>query len=210
MAIELTSSDEQPVRAAAAASLGALAGRVHETVLGPLVNLLDDPERTVRVAAAEALTRYADTGSSLGSHTADLDKKLSAFFLQGDLDERQLALRVAARAGLTSILRQAVRDGDDNLRLEAMKGLFDGSKTMFIITTEPKCIIEAISFGKRYGVKKMVLAGADESAWDVKDFLKEKIASYKIPKLIFAVNEIPRNEMGKANRVELFKKLKLS
>jgi len=44
----------------------------------------------------------------------------------------------------------------------------------------------------------------------IKDFLKEKIASYKIPKLIFAVNEIPRNEMGKANRVELFKKLKLS
>ena len=121
MAIELTSSDEQTVRAAAAASLGALAGRVHETVLGPLVNLLDDPERTVRVAAAEALTRYADTGSSLVTHTAYLDKKLSAFFLQGDLDERQLALRVAARAGLTSILRQAVRDGDDNLRLEAMK-----------------------------------------------------------------------------------------
>jgi hypothetical protein len=62
---------------------------------------------------------------------------------------------------------------DVNLRLEAMKGLFDGSKTMFIITSEPKCIIEAISFGKRYGVKKMVLAGADESAWEVKDFLKE-------------------------------------
>ena len=28
-------------------------------------------------------------------------------------------------------------------------------------------------FGKRYGVKKIVLTGADESAWAVKDFLKE-------------------------------------
>jgi imidazolonepropionase-like amidohydrolase len=62
---------------------------------------------------------------------------------------------------------------DINLRLESLKGLFDGSKTMFIITNEPKGIIAAISFGKRYGVKKMVLSGADESAWAVKDFLKE-------------------------------------
>ena len=121
MAIELTSSDEQTVRAAAAASLGALAGRVHEIVLGPLINLLEDPERAVRVAAAEALIAYSKTGSSLGSRAADLDKKLSAFFLQGALDERQIALRLAARAGLTSILRQAVRDGDDSLRLDAMK-----------------------------------------------------------------------------------------
>jgi HEAT repeat protein len=121
MAIELTSSDEPTVRAAAAASLGALAGRVHEVVLGPLINLIEDPERTVRVAAAEALIAYAKTGASLANRAADLDKKLSGFFLQGALDERQIALRLAARAGLTSILRQAVRDGDDSLRLDAMK-----------------------------------------------------------------------------------------
>jgi HEAT repeat protein len=121
MAIELTSSDEQTVRAAAAASLGALAGRVRETVLGPLVNLLDDPERTCAWRPPRRSPATPTPDRSLGNHTADLDKKLSAFFLQGDLDERQLALRVAARAGLTSILRQAVRDGDDNLRLEAMK-----------------------------------------------------------------------------------------
>ncbi len=121
MAIELTSSDEPTVRAAAAASLGALAGRVREIVLGPLINLLEDPERTVRVAAAEALIAYANTGSPLGNRAADLDKKLSGFFLQGDLEERQIALRVAAHAGLTSILRLAVRDGNDSLRLEAMK-----------------------------------------------------------------------------------------
>ena len=64
------------------------------------------------------------------------------------------------------------KPADVNLRLESMRGLFDGTKTLFISTTEPKGIIAAISFGKRYGVKKMVLAGADESAWAVKDFLK--------------------------------------
>jgi hypothetical protein len=60
-----------------------------------------------------------------------------------------------------------------NLRLESMKGLFDGTKILFISSSEPKGIIAAISFGKRYGVKKMVLVGADESAWSVRDFLKE-------------------------------------
>ena len=44
----------------------------------------------------------------------------------------------------------------------------------------------------------------------IKDFLKEKIASYKIPKRIFAIDEIPRNEMGKVNRAELLKQLKLN
>ncbi|MCX6174697.1 MAG: o-succinylbenzoate--CoA ligase [Ignavibacteriales bacterium] len=43
----------------------------------------------------------------------------------------------------------------------------------------------------------------------IKDFLKEKIASYKIPKRFFIIDEIPRNEMGKANRTELLKQLKL-
>jgi hypothetical protein len=60
-----------------------------------------------------------------------------------------------------------------NLRLEAMKGLFDGSKTLFVNAPEPRGIIAAISFAKRHGVKKIVLTGANESAWMVKEFLKE-------------------------------------
>ncbi|HRT47752.1 MAG TPA: amidohydrolase family protein [Bacteroidales bacterium] len=60
-----------------------------------------------------------------------------------------------------------------NLRLEAMRGLFNGSKTLFINAQDAKGIIAAVSFAKRYGVKKIVLANATESAWEVKDFLKE-------------------------------------
>lgn len=77
---------------------------------------------------------------------------------------------------------------DANLRLESMKGLFDGSKTLFISTSEPRGIIAAVSFGKRYGVKKMVLTGADESAWTVKDFLKEN----NIPVLIADPLSLPK------------------
>jgi hypothetical protein len=81
---------------------------------------------------------------------------------------------------------------DVNLRLESMRGLFDGTKTLFIISTEPKGIIAAISFGKRYGVKKMVLSGADESAWVVKDFLREN----SIPVLLADPLGIPKYDFS--------------
>lgn len=75
-----------------------------------------------------------------------------------------------------------------NLRLEALKGLFDGTKTLFISSTEPKGIIAAISFAKRYGVKKIVLSDADETAWTVKDFLKDN----NIPILLADPLSLPR------------------
>ncbi|MDO9341846.1 MAG: amidohydrolase family protein [Bacteroidales bacterium] len=79
---------------------------------------------------------------------------------------------------------------DVNLRLESLKGLFDGTKTLFINSSEPKGVIAAISFAKRYGVKKIVLTGADESAWAVKDFLKEN----NIPVILAHVHSLPKYE----------------
>ena len=66
-----------------------------------------------------------------------------------------------------------VNPKDVNLRLEAMRGLFDGSKILFISAPTPKEIIAAVTFSKRHGVKKIVLVEANEVAWAVKDFLKE-------------------------------------
>lgn len=77
---------------------------------------------------------------------------------------------------------------DKNLRLESMKGLFDGSKILFISSTDPKGIIAAVTFAKKYGVKRIVLEGADESAWLVKDFLKQN----NIPVILSNTLELPR------------------
>jgi hypothetical protein len=77
---------------------------------------------------------------------------------------------------------------DTNLRLESLKGLFDGSKTLFLTAPESKGIIAAISFAKRHGVKKIVLANADETAWLVKDFLKEN----NIPVMVSNPLSIPK------------------
>ncbi len=60
-----------------------------------------------------------------------------------------------------------------NLKLESMKGLFDGSKRLFIETGFVKEIVESIQFAKKHGVQHIILVGADEDAWLVKDFLKE-------------------------------------
>jgi hypothetical protein len=79
---------------------------------------------------------------------------------------------------------------DANLRLESMRGLFNGTKILFITAPEPKGIISAVTFAKRYGVKKMVLVGADETAWIVKDFLKEN----NIPVILSNSLSLPRYE----------------
>jgi imidazolonepropionase-like amidohydrolase len=59
-----------------------------------------------------------------------------------------------------------------NLKLQSMKGLFDGTKSLYIHTDRAKEIIQSIQFAIEMNVKKIVLVGGDE-AYYVKDFLKE-------------------------------------
>ena len=49
----------------------------------------------------------------------------------------------------------------------------------------------------------------NESETEIKNFLKEKIAGYKIPKRYYFLDHIPRTEMGKVKRGELMKLLNL-
>ncbi len=58
-----------------------------------------------------------------------------------------------------------------NLKLEAMKGLFDGNKTLFIKTDWVKGMMDAVAFAEEFGLK-YVLVGA-EDAYQITDFLKE-------------------------------------
>ncbi|NMC40422.1 MAG: amidohydrolase family protein [Bacteroidales bacterium] len=65
------------------------------------------------------------------------------------------------------------KPANTNLRLEALKGLFNGTKTLFINAPDSKSVLASVTFAKRYGVKKIVISVANESTWEVKDFLKE-------------------------------------
>ncbi|MBP8034243.1 MAG: amidohydrolase family protein [Bacteroidia bacterium] len=52
---------------------------------------------------------------------------------------------------------------EKNLRFEAMKGVFDGSKNLYIHADYVKDIIGAINFSKKFAIKKMVLVGGKDS-----------------------------------------------
>jgi len=77
-----------------------------------------------------------------------------------------------------------------NMKLVAMKGLFDGSQKLFIRAGYVKEIVESIKFAKKHGVKGIVLVGGDEDAWRVKDFLKEN----NIPVIVANLHRLPKRK----------------
>lgn len=76
-----------------------------------------------------------------------------------------------------------------NEAFKAMKGLFDGSKKLFIHVDGEKEIIDAVTTAKQQGVKNVVIVGGYE-AYKVTAFLK----SNKIPILVRRVHTTPERE----------------
>lgn len=75
-----------------------------------------------------------------------------------------------------------------NPHLEAMKGLFDKSKRLYIRCDYAREIIEAVQFAGRYGLKAAIVGGSD--AWMLTDLLKEK----NIPVIIVRTHAVPYRE----------------
>ncbi len=73
-----------------------------------------------------------------------------------------------------------------NLKLEGVKGIFDGSKQLFLHVRDAKEIIASVSFAKEQGVKSIVLVGARD-AYAVADFIKE----HDIPVILGNVHSLP-------------------
>lgn len=59
-----------------------------------------------------------------------------------------------------------------DLRLEAMRGLFNGKKTLYVHANAAREITEAVQFAKAEGVKRTVIVGGYD-AWRVADLLRE-------------------------------------
>ena len=73
-----------------------------------------------------------------------------------------------------------------NLKFEAMRGLFDGTKNLYLHANYGKEIIEAIKLFKTKEVKKIVLLEGDD-AWQVSGFLKEN----SIPVILNNLHRLP-------------------
>ncbi len=67
-----------------------------------------------------------------------------------------------------------------NLKLEAMQGIFDGSKTLFLHCEGAKEIVESVKFAQSVDVKKIVIIAGTETLM-VADFLKDNDIGVIIP-----------------------------
>ncbi|MCO5950725.1 amidohydrolase family protein [Mucilaginibacter flavidus] len=75
-----------------------------------------------------------------------------------------------------------------NIRLEAMKGLFNGTKKLFVNAEGAKEIIQAVDFGKKMGVQ-VVIVGGNES-YLVTDVLKDN----NVPVILKETQRLPDKE----------------
>ncbi len=78
--------------------------------------------------------------------------------------------------------------GPKNLKFEAMRGVFDGNKTLFIHTNDAKTMTEAILFAEMYKAKIVIVGGRD--AWMIADFLRD----HKVGVILRQTQSLPGRE----------------
>jgi imidazolonepropionase-like amidohydrolase len=77
---------------------------------------------------------------------------------------------------------------EKNLRFEAMLGLFNGKKKLFVHTNSATGMQEAVLFAKRFLIKPTIVGGKD--AWMITDFLKE----HDVPVIFATTQQLPSRE----------------
>jgi imidazolonepropionase-like amidohydrolase len=73
-----------------------------------------------------------------------------------------------------------------DLRMEAMRGVFDGRKTLFVHANAAREITEAVQFAKSEGVKRTVIVGGYD-AWRVADLLRDN----KVDVVLHRLHSLP-------------------
>ncbi len=76
-----------------------------------------------------------------------------------------------------------------NLPFEALQGVFDGSKTLYINVNDEKGITDAINFSKENDITKMVIVGGRD-AYKITNLLKQN----NVPVLLQRVHSRPNND----------------
>jgi imidazolonepropionase-like amidohydrolase len=75
-----------------------------------------------------------------------------------------------------------------NLKFEAMRGLFDGSKNLYVKTNAAKSIMEAVLLFKKFNITPVIVGGVE--SWMVADFLKKN----NVPVMLSKVHDLPGSE----------------
>lgn len=82
----------------------------------------------------------------------------------------------------------ATNSKERNLVFEAMKGIFDGSQTLFVHADEEKQIIDAVQLAKKFGIKMVIVGGYD--AYKTADLLQKN----NIGVLLRNVHDMPQSD----------------
>jgi imidazolonepropionase-like amidohydrolase len=82
----------------------------------------------------------------------------------------------------------ATNSKERNLVFEAMKGIFDGSQTLFVHADEEKQIIDAVQLAKQFGIKMVIVGGYD--AYKTADLLQKN----NIGVLLRNVHDMPQSD----------------
>ncbi|WP_025741472.1 amidohydrolase family protein [Aquimarina pacifica] len=77
----------------------------------------------------------------------------------------------------------------ESIPYRAMKGVFNGSQTLFIHANREKAILDALTFAKKYSLKNIVLVGADEGYKVINRLKKQNTAV-----LLTRTHSTPKNE----------------
>lgn len=113
---------------------------------------------------------------------------------RADSEEEQAKRAMKKMAELSKLFDEAqayskkVSPDPINPNFEAMKGLFNGSKKLYVKCDYVKDILSAIQFTKLYGVKMVLVGGGD--AWRV----TSQLAEAKIPVIIMRTHSLPRRD----------------
>lgn len=80
----------------------------------------------------------------------------------------------------------APEKGETNLRFEAMKGIFNGSKNLYLHADYVKDIMMAVNFAEKFGVKKLIVVGGKDS-YKITPFLKE----HRVAVMVNRLHDLP-------------------
>jgi len=110
-----------------------------------------------------------------------------------DPEEKQRERMTKEMNNIEQLFREAKayslsKPEEKNLRFEAMNGLFNGSKKLYVHCGYVKEIQSAVLFCKKYGVKMVLVDGQD--AWRVTELLKEN----NIPVILGRLHSLPPRE----------------
>jgi len=95
----------------------------------------------------------------------------------------------ALREFLTQAKKHTISSDQKNLSFEAVQGLFDGNKKLYVRANSEKEIIDAITFSKEMDIKETVLVGGYQ-AYKITEFLKQN----NIPVLLDRTQNTPNAE----------------